>query len=117
MVRRLILSSTVALTAIGGSKPRGPGFQANFAEAGVGVDFFAPPFLRFMVGEGESGVWDGMKEETPAQVFGMADDGTARFMSFSVRKMLPKFRMLRPVDWSSRTVGEPSRMVTRLRSS
>ena len=79
MVRRLILSSTVALTAMAGSKPRGPGFQANFAVAGVGVDFFAVPFLRFIVGDGVSGAWDGIKEDTPAQVFGIIVEGTARF--------------------------------------
>jgi len=50
-VRRLILSRTTALTAIGGSSPLGPGFQANFAGAGVGVDFLEVPFLRLIVGD------------------------------------------------------------------
>ena len=127
MVRRLILSRTVALTVIGGSRPRGPGTQDIFAGvvaglwtgAGFLTGAMAVPFLP-VTGEAmdAAGVGGGGgMDVTPAQVEGGVGIETKRSVSFSGRNMLLKFKIWRPVAESSRTVGVPSIMVILQRSS
>jgi len=92
VVRRLILSRTVAFTVIGGSRPRGPGAQAMCV--GRAFVFFGVvtvvPFLNTgttvfgLVGGG------GAIEVTPAQVEGGVGNETKRSTSFSERNMLLK---------------------------
>jgi len=118
VVRRLILSRTVALTVMGGSRPRGLGTQAGFAIGVIGVDFLEMPFLT---GTGEmtagAGGGGGAMEVTPAQVEGGVGEETKRSTSLSARKILLKFKIWRPVAARSRTVGGPSIIVIRQRSS
>jgi len=119
VVRRLILSSTVAFTVIGGSRPRGVGTHGGcFVGVGLGVGFLMVPFFtgtgRATVGAGGGG---GTIDVTPAQVEGGVGEETKRSMSFSARNIWLKFKIWRPVDASSRTVGGPSIMVIRQRSS
>jgi hypothetical protein len=111
--RRLIFSRAVLLTVMGGSRPRGPGFQASFVGAATGVAFLFP----FLILTGDTDGGGGIIDVTPAQVFGWLVVGTDRVMSFSVRKMLSNFTIWRFVDASSRTVGKPSRMAILIRSS
>jgi len=114
VVRRLILSRTVALTVMGGSRPRGLGTQAGFAIGVTGVDFLVVPFLT-VTGEATGG--GGAMDVTPAQVDGGVGEEAKRSTSFSARNMLLKFKIWRPVAASSRTVGGPSIIVIRQRSS
>jgi hypothetical protein len=127
VVRRLILSRTVAFTVIGGSRPRGPGTQDIFAGAIAGL-WTGPGFLTgtvvlpFLADTGDAigavgaGRGGGM-DVTPAQVEGGVGIETKRSVSFSERNMLLKFKIWRPVAESSRTVGVPSIMVILQRSS
>lgn len=117
MVRRLILSRTVALTVIGGSRPRGLGTQAGFAMGVIGVSFLVVPLVFTGTGGTATGAEGIAMEVTPAQVDGGVGDGIKRSTSFSARNMLLKFKTCRPVLTSSRTVGGPSIIVIRQRSS
>ena len=63
-VRCFIFESTVLSTVRAGSRPRGSGVQDCLM-----VGFLVGPFFKLIVGE-EMGVLLGMKEDTPAHVFG-----------------------------------------------
>ena len=117
MVRRLILSRTVALTVIGGSRPRGLGTHAGFAIGATGVSFFVVPLVLVVTGGGAIGAGGGAIDVTPAQVEGGVGEEAKRSTSFSARNMLLKFKIWSPVLTSSRTVGGPSIIVIRQRSS
>lgn len=92
VVRRFILSRTVALTVIGGSRPRGLGTQAGFAMGVTGVGFFCVPLLLVVTRGGAIGA-GGAMDVTPAQVEGGVGEETKRSTSFSARNMLLKFKI------------------------
>lgn len=118
MVRRLIRSRTAALTVIGGSRPRGVGFQAGFALEGVGVGFLIEivVVLLFLIDTGEGVGIGGAIDVTPAQVEGASVAGK-RSTSFSERNISLSVRIWSPVAASSRTMGGPSIIVILVRSS
>jgi hypothetical protein len=115
VVRRLILSGTAALTVIGRSRPRGPGTQTGLAGVGTRVSILTVPFFT-VTGEAMGG-GRGAMDVTPAHVDGGVGEETKRSTSFSARNMLSKCKIWRPVAASSRTVGVPSIIVIRQRSS
>jgi len=119
VVRRLIFSNTSLFGLIDGSRPRGEGTHAGFEGGRVGV-CFALEGVPFLTVTGELAVGAGLKDVTPAHVEGVVGFGVVfekRSMSFSERNMFPKLSICRPVLDSSRTVGGPSIMVIRFRSS
>lgn len=71
------------------------------------------PFLVTGDRTGDGVGMAGRIDVTPAQVFA----GAGRSINFSERNMFVKFKIWRPVFWSSRTAGGPSNIVIRLRSS
>jgi len=90
----LILSSTVALTVIGGSRPRGSGtHEGALAGAGEVVGFLMATETPLpLVETGEATGTGGAIEVTPAQVDGRGGEAEIkRSVSFSARKMLLKF--------------------------
>lgn len=109
-VRLLIFSRVTALTVIGSSRPRGPGFQATLGRVGI------VPFVPFFVDAISIGVAGGDAiDVTPAQVDGGVGLGLFGSLStsFSHLKMSLRFMTRTPVLYSSRTIGGPSRIVTR----
>lgn len=91
---------------IGSSRPRGPGIQLGLGGR--------PAVLAFLMASGIVVLGGVPMDVTPAQVDGGAGLVLVnRFSNLLTLNISLKFIMRTPVDESSRTMGGPSRMVTR----
>lgn len=121
-VRRFTASNTSFLTIIGGSNPRGSGFQPSRAKTLVVTSDFLAAVETALPKAGDATVVGGVGggiDVMPAQDDG-ADVGltsVVRSINFSGRNIFSNLRVRRPMADSSRTIGGPSSNTTLFRSS